>query len=77
MGRDEQKEEREVLESIFPDEITGEACTISEYRGSTHCVTDISDTAYRISVALDITHQDGDDSEQRMLPSLRLCTIDN
>lgn len=23
MGRDEQKEEREVLDSIFPDEITG------------------------------------------------------
>lgn len=25
MGRDEQIEEREVLDSIFPDEITGEA----------------------------------------------------
>jgi len=26
MGREEQVEEREVLESIFPEEITGERC---------------------------------------------------
>ena len=26
MGREEQIEEREVLDSIFPDEITGESC---------------------------------------------------
>jgi len=37
MGIDEQKEEREVLDSIFPDEIQ-----------------DISDTAYRISISLDL-----------------------
>lgn len=37
MGTDEQKEEREVLASIFPDEIQ-----------------DISDTAYRISITLDL-----------------------
>lgn len=37
MGIDEQKEEREVLDSIFPDEIT-----------------DISETSYRISIALDL-----------------------
>jgi len=37
MGREEQVEEREVLSSIFPDEIT-----------------DISETEYRISIALDI-----------------------
>lgn len=29
MGREEQIEEREVLDSIFPDEITGEACSDS------------------------------------------------
>ncbi|KAK5017182.1 ubiquitin-conjugating enzyme/RWD-like protein [Cryomyces antarcticus] len=46
MGRDEQKEEREVLDSIFPDEIT-----------------DISEAEYRVSVALDVTHDDGDESE--------------
>lgn len=46
MGVDEQKEEREVLDSIFPDEIT-----------------DISETEYRISIQLDITNDDGDESE--------------
>ncbi|KAK3061474.1 hypothetical protein LTS18_006132 [Coniosporium uncinatum] len=46
MGREEQKEEREVLDSIFPDEIT-----------------DVSDTVYRISQILDVTNDDGDDSE--------------
>jgi hypothetical protein len=34
MGIDEQKEEREVLDSIFPDEITGaETPVISERNG--------------------------------------------
>ncbi|KAK3989214.1 RWD domain-containing protein [Cladorrhinum sp. PSN332] len=37
MGREDQIEEREVLDSIFPDEIT-----------------DISETEYRISIALDL-----------------------
>ncbi|PBP19749.1 rwd domain containing protein [Diplocarpon rosae] len=46
MGREEQIEEREVLESIFPEEIQ-----------------DISDAEYRISVLLDITNDDGDESE--------------
>ena len=30
MGVDEQKEEREVLESIFPDEITGTFCPVND-----------------------------------------------
>ncbi|KAF2089129.1 RWD-domain-containing protein [Saccharata proteae CBS 121410] len=46
MGKDDQKEEREVLDSIFPDEIT-----------------DISDTEYRISIILDVTNDEDDDSE--------------
>ncbi|KAF2094730.1 RWD-domain-containing protein [Rhizodiscina lignyota] len=46
MGIEEQKEEREVLDSIFPDEIT-----------------DVSETEYRISISLDVTNEDGDDSE--------------
>lgn len=29
MGREDQQEEREVLDSIFPDEITGETQTIA------------------------------------------------
>ncbi|RDI85597.1 hypothetical protein Vi05172_g4400 [Venturia inaequalis] len=41
MGVEEQKEEREVLDSIFPDEIT----------------------EYRISIQLDITQNDADESE--------------
>ncbi|KAK3394533.1 ubiquitin-conjugating enzyme/RWD-like protein [Podospora didyma] len=44
MGREEQIEEREVLDSIFPEEIT-----------------DISETEYRISIALDIP----DDEEEQ------------
>lgn len=43
MGVDEQKEEREVLDSIFPDEIQ-----------------DISDTAYRVSIALDLPSDAGE-----------------
>ncbi|KAG9244140.1 RWD domain-containing protein [Calycina marina] len=46
MGREEQIEEREVLDSIFPEEIQ-----------------DISETEYRISILLDVTNDDGDESE--------------
>ncbi|KAK0104668.1 hypothetical protein ONS95_004942 [Cadophora gregata] len=46
MGREEQIEEREVLDSIFPEEIQ-----------------DISDTEFRISVLLDITNDEDDESE--------------
>ncbi|TLD34774.1 RWD-domain-containing protein [Venturia nashicola] len=53
MGLEEQKEEREVLDSIFPEEITG----------STHARTDISETEYRISIQLDITQDESDESE--------------
>ncbi|ERF75173.1 hypothetical protein EPUS_06213 [Endocarpon pusillum Z07020] len=46
MGIEEQKEEREVLDSIFPEEIT-----------------DISDTAYRIAITLEVTNEHGDTTE--------------
>ncbi|KAF2255764.1 RWD-domain-containing protein [Trematosphaeria pertusa] len=46
MGVEEQKEEREVLESIFPDEIT-----------------DVSETEFRISIQLEVTNDEGDNSE--------------
>jgi len=46
MGKEDQVEEREVLDSIFPDEIT-----------------DIDETSYKLSVTLDTTNDDGDDSE--------------
>ncbi|KAI9722376.1 MAG: hypothetical protein M1812_001848 [Candelaria pacifica] len=50
MGLDDQLEEREVLDSIFPNEIT-----------------DISDTAYRISISLDVIVQDGDESKSPII----------
>ncbi|KAL3476341.1 RWD domain-containing protein [Aspergillus californicus] len=46
MGREDQIEEREVLDSIFPEEIT-----------------DVSDTAYRISITLDTPENDDQDAE--------------
>ncbi|KAJ0348100.1 hypothetical protein COL154_006664 [Colletotrichum chrysophilum] len=51
MGREEQVEEREVLDSIFPDEIT-----------------DVSETEYRISIALDVL---GDEEPPTMLLQVR------
>lgn len=66
MGKDEQKEEREVLDSIFPDEITGRQYRdLFNLSGPVLITVDISDTSYRISIALDVTQQDGDDSEPR------------
>ena len=66
MGIEEQKEEREVLDSIFPDEISGktsEQCSCIPCGLLTFCL-DISDTAYRIAITLDITSQDDDPAEQ-------------
>jgi hypothetical protein len=48
MGIEEQKEEREVLDSIFPEEIQ-----------------DVSDTEFRISIQLEVTNDEDDDSEAR------------
>ncbi|CAM1507098.1 Fc.00g067390.m01.CDS01 [Cosmosporella sp. VM-42] len=50
MGREEQIEEREVLDSIFPEEIT-----------------DISDTEYRISIALDILDEEDEEPPTMLL----------
>jgi hypothetical protein len=65
MGIEEQKEEREVLGSIFPDEITGitlrgRPMAALSWRFS----LDISDTAYRIAIALDVTSHDDEPIEQ-------------
>ena len=65
MGRDEQVEEREVLDSIFPDEITG-PCQVQLYTQPPDDRTlDLSETSYRISIALDVAKQDDDDSDPR------------
>ncbi|CAG7556916.1 unnamed protein product [Fusarium equiseti] len=50
MGREDQVEEREVLESIFPEEIT-----------------DISETEFRVSVALDIPDEEDQDPPTMLL----------
>lgn len=57
MGRDEQIEEREVLDSIFSEEITGAPDLSSSGIAQLTDPIDISDTSYRISIALDIAHQ--------------------
>ncbi|KAJ3490756.1 hypothetical protein NLG97_g5723 [Lecanicillium saksenae] len=54
MGREEQVEEREVLDSIFPEEIT-----------------DVSETEFRISIALDIPDFPEDEEPPKFLLSVR------
>ncbi|KAF4974175.1 hypothetical protein FZEAL_8880, partial [Fusarium zealandicum] len=54
MGREDQVEEREVLESIFPDEIT-----VS--------FVDISETEFRVSIALDIVDEEDDEPPTMLL----------
>ena len=62
MGVEEQKEEREVLDSIFPDEITGRHMQRSiAARVTDKGLTDVSDTAYRISIALDVPDDQQDE----------------
>lgn len=48
MGKDEQIEEREILDSIYPDEIT-----------------DVSPTEYRVSIELEVTQPEEDDTPLR------------
>ena len=77
MGREEQIEEREVLDSIFPDEIQGQSSTnfvsLQQmppdflYPFVTDNRKDISETEYRISILLDITNDDGDDFKPPIL----------
>ena len=67
MGREEQAEEREVLDSIFPDEITGVnhigPCSTCPSAG-THICLDISETSYKVSIPLEIEQQD-EETEKR------------
>jgi hypothetical protein len=54
MGVEEQKEEREVLDSIFPDEITGSVflCQRTVQSLLISCI-DLSESSYRVSITLD------------------------
>jgi hypothetical protein len=68
MGREEQTEEREVLDSIFPEEITGPSSPspISQ-RNQSHSHasnTDISETEYRVAIQLEVTQDDEESPEE-------------
>ena len=70
MGREEQIEEREVLDSIFPDEITGIALSRVGKPQVDSTSTDISETSYKVTISLDIEHQ-GEEADKSTLS--RLC----
>ncbi|KAI4763330.1 RWD-domain-containing protein [Aureobasidium sp. EXF-3400] len=60
MGREEQTEEREVLDSIFPEEITGSASLLI-FIPILQCADetkDISETEYRVSIQLEVTEDE-------------------
>jgi hypothetical protein len=70
MGVEDQQEEREVLESIFPDEITG----IYHYTSSKPQIVtvfiDVSETEFRIAIKLD----DGRHEDEEDLDEERMCS---
>jgi RWD domain len=67
MGVEEQTEEREVLASIFPEEIIGSfclfSCTVVDLWALTIYAIDISDTEFQVSVALDVSPEDNGGEE--------------
>lgn len=71
MGREDQVEEREVLDSIFPDEITGTISLILGYLRicslTNFIQIDVSDKSYRISITLDVTNRDDQEAEPPIL----------
>lgn len=61
MGVEDQQEEREVLESIFPEEITGIVCScVQLFLHYTYFFADVSETEFRISIQLEVTPGDED-----------------
>jgi very-short-patch-repair endonuclease len=71
MGIEDQKEEREVLESIFPDEITGtppQIATASPIANNT--CADVSETEFRVAIQLDDgRHEDEEREDEQRTPS--------
>lgn len=69
MGVEDQQEEREVLESIFPDEITGTPTATHPRppRTTYSRSADVSETEFRVSILLDVTpgEEDPEDLEGR------------
>lgn len=64
MGREEQLEEVEILRSIYPEEIQGKMYMFHSSVRYTDC-TDVSDTEYRITIALDVPDEEDDTSGPR------------
>lgn len=82
MGIEDQKEEREVLESIFPDEITGMQDTPHYllFSGTHVTSADVSDTEFRILIKLDVGEPsygeyEDDDEEDTSRMYARLLTM--
>lgn len=63
MGREEQIEEREVLDSIFPDEING-IHDISINRTSANSSTDIDERSFKVAIALDSSAHDVEEKHE-------------
>lgn len=70
MGVEDQQEEREVLESIFPDEITGTGTSPHPPPTTNSRSADVSETEFRVSILLDVTpgEEDPEDLEGRTQP---------
>ena len=64
MGVEDQKEEREVLESIFPEEITGRPLGQRLHVLHTHNCVDVSETEFRILITLDDGRHEDDETEE-------------
>lgn len=64
MGIEDQKEEREVLESIFPDEITGSAALRNDCPPCVNTSADVSETEFRIAITLDDGRHEDDETEE-------------
>ncbi|KAJ2971866.1 hypothetical protein NQ176_g7484 [Zarea fungicola] len=72
MGREDQIEEREVLDSIFPEEITGSFSPALPLLDIVlTLLIDISETEFRISVALDIPDHPEDEEPPKFLLAVR------
>lgn len=76
MGVEDQQEEREVLESIFPEEITGIVCScVQLFLHYTYFFADVSETEFRISIQLEVTPGDEDPKDlQSRTYSFHFCS---
>jgi hypothetical protein len=64
MGVEDQQEEREVLESIFPEEITGRPPGKLSHLQRTDKCADVSETEFRILITLDDGRHEDDETEE-------------